>query len=568
MLGGGVVRGILALMQKVLILMLVLSTRSVGADIWSRGAPVPEGGRPNPYEISPNLWPEAVKQGRIHAMVYPVEITGSLLPLRPIQNFLDNPTVNPLRALMQTASVLFTRIHSFKEAMHWLGLHDLPADAGEPSSDIPLPPGFHAGDLMGLSPIATDKGVGFTFGCVGCHSAELFGRPVIGMTNRFPRANVFFIRGRALTRLIATPFFALSMGTDRGESELYRRTRQNMRYISGKRPEVLGLDTSLAHVALSLARRVRDPYATKDWGKALFPDDEPLATMPADSKPAVWWNLKYKNRWLSDGSVVSGNPIITNLLWNEIGRGSDLLELEQWINQNENKVRDLTAAVFASEAPRITEFFPAERIDLTKAKHGQELFAKHCARCHGEYVKAWDSPGAEDLPLADQLRTVLVKYHRDTPVMNVGTDPMRYQGMRSLVRLNELQISKNNGVVVEEQNGYVPPPLVGIWARWPYFHNNSAPSLCAVLTPGDARPPTYWAGEAVDRDRDFDFSCNGYPMGNETPADWKLSWDYFYDSSRVGMGRGGHDRGILLRDGREVLNLEERRDLIQYLQTL
>jgi len=49
----------------------------------------------------------------------------------------------------------------------------------------------------------------------------------------------------------------------------------------------------------------------------------------ADSKPAVWWGLKYKNRWLSDGSVVSGNPIFTNIIWNELVTLNDLTDLKK-----------------------------------------------------------------------------------------------------------------------------------------------------------------------------------------------------------------------------------------------
>ena len=76
------------------------------------------------------------------------------------------------------------------------------------------------------------------------------------------------------------------------------------------------------------------------------PEPNPLNYHPVDSKPSVWWNLKYKNRWLSDGSVVSGNPIFTNILWNEIGRGSDLKELEKWLDDNSKVVEDMTSFVF------------------------------------------------------------------------------------------------------------------------------------------------------------------------------------------------------------------------------
>ena len=46
--------------------------------------------------------------------------------------------------------------------------------------------------------------------------------------------------------------------------------------------------------------------------------------------------------------------------------------------------------------------------------------------------------------------------------------------------------------VVEPQEGYVPPPLVGIWMRYPYFHNGSAPTLCDVVTRPSQREKVFY----------------------------------------------------------------------------
>jgi hypothetical protein len=128
-------------------------------------------------------------------------------------------------------------------------------------------------------------------------------------------------------------------------------------------------------------------------------------------------------------------------------------------------------------------------------------------------------------------------------------------------RLNPLRFSQQFGIVIEPQQGYVPPPLVGIWARWPYFHNNSAPSLCAVLTRSEQRPKTYWAVEAQDPQNDFDWDCNGYPS--------QLSHGRAqYDTSKSGLSNMGHDEGIFLEDGNELLTAEQKMDLIQFLKTL
>jgi mono/diheme cytochrome c family protein len=291
--------------------------------------------------------------------------------------------------------------------------------------------------------------------------------------------------------------------------------------------------------------------------------------MIADSKPAVWWNLKYKNRWLSDGSIVSGNPVHTNFLWNEIGRGTDLRELETWLFENDETIRELTAAVFASRPPRYEKFFGVGSIEIEKAKKGQKHFAMACARCHGTYTKAWDLPSAGTLSDEALLQNVKLTYHKKTPVRNVGTDPGRYLGMKEFAdALNSLQISKSIGTVVEPQTGYVPPPLDGIWSRWPYFHNNSVPNLCALLTVSQKRPVTYWAGKADDKDRDFDQDCVGYPLEEKTPAAWKKDKNQFYDTRKEGLRNSGHDVGIILEDGVEIFSASEKMELIEFLKTL
>lgn len=239
-------------------------------------------------------------------------------------------------------------------------------------------------------------------------------------------------------------------------------------------------------------------------------------------------------------------------MWNEIGRGTDLHKLEQWLDENKQTIDDLPASVFAAEPPKYTDFFRADSIDFVKAKSGQALFSSNCSRCHGTYDKAWDAPNAAGLSLDDVIKTTKVRYFANTPVINVGTDASRRLGMKSLEQLNDLAISKKHGIVVKAQNGYVPPPLVGIWARWPYFHNNSAPSLCAVLTRTEERPKIYAAAEAINQATDFDADCNGYPSMDKAPPEWKTNLRRIYDTTREGMHNTGHDEGVFLKDGKEI----------------
>ncbi|MBS1963507.1 MAG: hypothetical protein JST04_14930 [Bdellovibrionales bacterium] len=535
---------------------------------WSEGATI-ESPRANPYGYAEADLGAARREGYLHALEYPLDISGAMIPWRPTRDFLDDVSPNPIREVFRAMFAGFTKIRSTDDLFARVGLHAYPRTKSEGADSIPHRGAETPSVRMGVTVFRREGVEAFTLSCAACHSANLFGKKILGLTNRFARANDFFVLGKKAVRLVPPALFASVLHADAGESALYSRLRDRVGAIGTKEPAVLGLDTSLAQVALSLARRGTDAYATFDEKLERRPRAEMLSNFVADSKPAVWWNVKYKNRWLSDGSVVSGNPIYTNLLWNEIGRGTDLHELEDWLDANPRIVEELTTAVFSTEAPRITDFFPAENISIVRAKRGAKLFEVGCAKCHGNYVKVWDDPNSDSLPLADRLRTAEVRYPKTTRVVDVGTDPQRAMGMVSLANgLNPLAISKKSGVLIKPQKGYVPPPLVGIWARWPYFHNNSAPNLCAVLTVGKERPATYWAGEALDPARDYDADCGGYPEGARVPAAWKKDKDYFYDSRKPGLRNTGHDEGILEKDGVERYTREQKRDLIEFLKTL
>jgi mono/diheme cytochrome c family protein len=533
--------------SRTLFILCLFATTLTRAEVtpdFSESAVISVHGRSNPYELDDAALDKNKTLGKLNAISYPVSATGILPPFRPFQNTMTK----------------FFGAHGLDDALEWLGLHPFPDASESGVYSVPYPDGARPDYRMGLSLLSTSQGQGFTLSCATCHSANLFGKTVLGMTNRFPRANELFLLSRKALVDTSTPFtpFLFQLFTDStvGEREMMTTVSDHIRAVGVREPQALGLDTSLAQVALSMAHRSLDSYATRSEEFEKNPRPETLSSTPADSKPAVWWNVKYKNRWLSDGSVVSGNPIFTNIIWNEIGRGADLKEIETWMAENPDKIRELTTAVFSSEAPRLADFFPPSRIDLLAAKRGEQSFLQNCAECHGTYQKAWSLPGASDLPFVQQLETVEVSYHAQTPVVDVGTDPFRYQGMASLAKdLNPLAVSMNNSIVIKEQKGYVPPPLVGIWARWPYFHNNSAPSLCAVLSSPQDRPVTYMAREASDPNKDFDFICNGYPtthFGNKK---------FLYDTRKQGMSNSGHDMAY-------ALSASEKADLIQFLQTL
>lgn len=536
---------------------------------WSRDAQVPDGeSRANIFDLDADQLPEVARHGIRHATQWPITVSGMLLPYEPVRHFLDDPADNDEA---QTYKNLVGSLLGFSDLQ---GLYD---QVGVPPFndasatgiyDIEVPPGLTRDDRLGVTILDTPDGTALTFSCAACHAGRLLGRTVMGLTNRQPRANAFFDLGKTVLPSMPDDVFQRVTGATEGEIGMLARSRTNLARVGVKDPAALGLDTSLAQVAMSLSQRNADAYATPSATFEATPRPNALTSHVADSKPMPWWTLKHKTRWLSDGSIVSGNPIFTNFLWNEIGRGTDLKELEDWLTTNRKVADELTVAVFANTPPPWTDFFDASGLDLASAQRGQALFADHCSTCHGTYDKGWDAADASSRTPEALLATTAVHYHPSTPVMDVGTSLARADGMPAFAeRLNELAISAWMQTTVEVQTGYVPPPLDGIWARYPYLHNNSVPTLCALLSPVEARPTVFWQGPSEEA-ADFDADCVGYPTGEAVPAGWDGIEGARFDTSRPGMSNEGHTAMLTAANGDWLLSDDDRVDLIAFLKTL
>ena len=560
-------------------ILFIYSNMSLATD-WSKEATLPgqikceefhghhvcfsNGNRKNILELDSEKLNEYIVSGGTHALNYPVTVTQMRLPKQAMEKFFESDTNSPLRKFIFKIAKKLTSFDSFDDIFNWLGLHKFPNPRQEQSPN-PIP---YVGHLeayhMGVSELNIHNSKSLSFSCAACHSSDLFGVKILGMTNRFPRANEAFILGEKILK--NTPAFMFDLMVNPSSSDLltFKEAKDAMKYVTTKKPLTIGLDTSLAQVGLSLAKRGLDDYASKiPYRRAR---KNPLNKVPADSKPAVWWNLKYKTKWLSDGSIISGNPVHTNFLWNEIGRGVNLDELEEWLLENKKTVDELTTYVFHTKAPRFNDFFP-RRININKAKRGEKLFLQNCKGCHGEYTKGWSL--GDHISYEEKIETIETWYHTQTKVIDVKTDQYRYEGMNYFYKdLNRLQISKSIGTVVTPQKGYVPPPLEGIWARWPYFHNNSVPTLYDVLTPSEKRPKSYIAVPAEDKLIDFDFERNGYPRPDKIRLPYREDNDYFYNTKVKGLSNKGHSKMMRNEDGTERFNHNQKLEIIEFLRTL
>jgi mono/diheme cytochrome c family protein len=191
-------------------------------------------------------------------------------------------------------------------------------------------------------------------------------------------------------------------------------------------------------------------------------------------------------------------------------------------------------------------------VDAGLAARGKELFADHCARCHGSY-----GPGG--------------KYpNKIVPLETIGTDPVLAYAIseRNVDHYNRSWFAKQPGpdgkpYKFTAHSGYQAPPLDGVWATAPYFHNGSVPTIYHVLN-SKARPKVFTRSFEAGKD-DYDPVKVGWKFkGLADRPDAKASGyerRKVYDTTLRGRSNGGHTFGDKLSD-------DQRKAVIEYLKTL
>jgi hypothetical protein len=228
--------------------------------------------------------------------------------------------------------------------------------------------------------------------------------------------------------------------------------------------------------------------------------------------------------------------------------------------------RNLSAALGAGVTPvtvdraaigRIEEWLwnlPAPRypklaeVDQAKAAAGQELYGHYCANCHGK--KEGDKYDF-DTHKFTQLGQV-------EPLEDIGTDPGRLTSYT-------LELVGNQNLLFagypwrfkhfRKTNGYANQPLDGIWARSPYLHNGSVPTLRDLLNPAEQRPKVFYRGYDV-----YDWKKVGY-IADVAEENGKPF--FRFDTQVPGNSNAGHD-------GEEYgthLSDEQKDAIVEYMKT-
>jgi hypothetical protein len=107
-------------------------------------------------------------------------------------------------------------------------------------------------------------------------------------------------------------------------------------------------------------------------------------------------------------------------------------------------------------------------------------------------------------------------------------------------------------------DGYVAPPLDGIWASAPYLHNGSVPTLWHLLRP--QQRPEIWRRTALR----LDTERMGLQVESVDSIPRRLKAAerrWYFDTKQLGKSSSGHDFPNDLTEA-------ERDDLLEYLKTL
>src|ERR1051325_4373284 len=248
--------------------------------------------------------------------------------------------------------------------------------------------------------------------------------------------------------------------------------------------------------------------------------------------PPALWHARKKTAFYTDGFVVKDvRPLMQFSL--DPSFGPD--QFKSW----EDDYKDIYAWLETIESPK----YPGH-IDNALASQGQRVYTQSCARCHG-------TPGRG----GEYANKVI-------PIDVVKTDRGRLDGLSPEFKkyFSSSWMGKNGETSITiNSEGYVAPPLDGIWASAPYFHNGSVPTLYHVLFPDER--PAVWKVK--------DYNSYDYTRGGLLVEEYRsmpqthtlLEKRSYYDTTRPTMSNAGHRFP-------ETLSKEERLSLLEYLKSL
>lgn len=362
------------------------------------------------------------------------------------------------------------------------------------------------GTRPALGYIRDDKG-NWTMNCLACHGGKVMGKSIPGLPN-----------SHTALQTLAEDVRAVKLSQGKALSHLDLGSLQMPLNVTNGTTNAVIFGVALG--------ALRNPDMTVDLTRGM----PPLLHHDVDAPP--FWNVRKKKSLYVDGfAPKTARPLMQFILLPRVT--PDLLE--KW----EPEFADMLAWIESLQPPKYP--FP---IDRGLAAKGEVLFNKTCSECHGTY-------GPDG------------KYEQRTiPIDEIGTDSLRYRSLTPEYRnwMKRSWISRYGKDAVEvNPEGYVAPPLDGVWASGPYFHNGSVPTLWHVMH-SDQRPAVWKRTEdGFDQEKvgleieEF----NSVPDSVKVPSQKRR----YFDTKLPGKSSVGHRFPEKLRE-------EEKQAVLEYLKTL
>ncbi len=390
------------------------------------------------------------------------------------------------------------------------GLKEKPADydaAVREQYGLQRAPYTNNGLPMGLHVSAGLFGKGLINDCLLCHAGRVAGQTVIGLGNASLDLQSLFDDLSAVDKL---PYVVpVQMSQGRGVIDPVNPVT----FLFEFRDDNL---------------KVRDPIQLG-------------YTETVSSDPPAWWLLKRKKtrNWTGSAKQNSIRIDMVNLL-------SPFNDADH-IKKHETTFADIHAFVMSVQAPK----YPFA-VDAALAENGRGLFNESCARCHGTYGANATYPS------------------KIVPLETLGTDPALFKAIapKNIEYFNKTWFAQEKApdgsfYTIAETAGYQAPPLDGVWATAPYFHNGSVPTIYDVLN-SKARPK-YFTRTYGTEEEDYDAKRIGMKVtvldGPPAPNLSVYERRKICDTTQPGRGNAGHTFGDQFTD-------DERRAVIEYLKTL
>jgi mono/diheme cytochrome c family protein len=360
--------------------------------------------------------------------------------------------------------------------------------------------GLPMGMRLAWMPFGLGKGI--SMDCMVCHGGSIAGKSYVGLGNASLDYQAFFEEMSAADgRPARTPFrFCNVRGTNEAGAMAV--------FLLGYREPDLKL--RLQRLDLDL-------------------QDDLCEDVPA------WWLLKKKKTMYYTGGTDARS--VRSLMQFMMSP----LNLPAAFDKAEADFKDIQAYLLAIEPPK----YPLP-IEHALARKGEELFGAHCAHCHGTYGPNATYP------------------NKIVPLDKIGTDRHRYDGITRKFGEYYDRSWFAHPYPVQVSDGYQAPPLDGVWATAPYFHNGSVATVYQVLN-SKARPRVFTRSFRTDLEvydsRNLGWKVEVLPQRPEGGKLSPLEQRKIYDTTQIGRGNGGHTFG-------DPLTEEERLAVIEYLKTL